>query len=50
MDLIDLKMKTGFRNWKHAMGKTGVISAHAKCETHKHAGMTIPLTHKGRQL
>ena len=33
----DTFTKTGFRNWKHAMGKTGIISAHAKCETHKHA-------------
>ena len=29
--------RTGFRNWKHAMGKTGVISLHAKCATHKQA-------------
>ena len=33
----DAFTKAGFRNWKHAMGKTGTISAHAKCETHKQA-------------
>ena len=29
--------RTGFQNWKHAMGKTGIISPHAKCATHKQA-------------
>lgn len=33
----DAFTKTGFRNWKHAMGSTGIISIHAKCTTHRQA-------------
>ena len=28
---------TGFRDWKHAIGKKGVISVHDTCSTHKQA-------------
>lgn len=28
---------SGFRDWKHAIGKKGVISAHDSCSTHKQA-------------
>ena len=27
----------GFRDWKHAMGKGGIITAHDKCSSHKQA-------------
>ena len=33
----DAFTRTGFRNWKHAMGNTGIISVHAKCATHRRA-------------
>ena len=29
--------KSGFRDWKHAMGKDGIISCHDNCKTHKEA-------------
>jgi len=29
--------KNGFRDWKHAMGKDGIISCHDNCKTHKEA-------------
>ena len=29
--------QVGFRDWKHAMGKRGIISAHDKCSSHKQA-------------
>lgn len=28
---------TGFRNWKHAMGKKGIVACHDKCDVHKQA-------------
>ena len=28
---------TGFRDWKHATGKNGVLNGHAKCFSHKQA-------------
>jgi len=28
---------SGFHDWKHAIGKKGVISAHDSCSTHKQA-------------
>ena len=27
---------TGFRDWKHATGKNGVLNGHARCFSHKH--------------
>ena len=33
----DAFTRTGFRNWKHAIGKSGIISLHAKCATHRQA-------------
>jgi len=29
--------KNGFRDWKHALGKDGIISCHDNCKTHKEA-------------
>ncbi len=29
--------KFGYRDWKHATGKGGVLQRHAKCITHLHA-------------
>ena len=29
--------KCGFRDWKHAMGKDGIISCHDRCKTHMQA-------------
>lgn len=29
--------QTGFRNWKNAFGKSGVISSHSSCDSHKQA-------------
>jgi len=29
--------QTGFRDWKHALGKHGIIPTHDKCSSHKQA-------------
>ena len=29
--------KSGYRDWKHATGKEGILQKHAKCSSHIHA-------------